>query len=103
MTLPSQPQADPEVNVYCVINCTFFSKKKSKFFGRTYKSEPIKLVETTKGTRSFETSDHHTVYCHTLVDDVSDSTLVVELEIKGSRWLTAQRSTTTTRPCRTRT
>ena len=77
------PSPDPEVHPYCFINATFFSKKKSKFFGRTYKSEPIRLKESTKGSRSYETEMNHNIYCHTQITDNPDSVLVLELEIKG--------------------
>ena len=73
---------DPNVKTYCYLNATFFSKRKGSFFGRTYRSEPLHLVEGGRGARVFETSSPHLFYCLTQVDDVSDSVLVVGLGVK---------------------
>ena len=84
LSLGPQTQSDIQVNVYAFLSATFFSKKKGKFFGRTYKSAPIRLAELNKGGRAFETSNHHTFYCHSQVDDSADSSLILELEVKGT-------------------
>lgn len=83
----NMPEAkDSAVNsmVYAFLSATFFSKKKSKFFGRTYQSEPIQLSESKSAQRSYETSQPHVFYCHTQIDDNADSMLVMELELKGT-------------------
>lgn len=83
----SMPEAkDAAVNsiVYAFVSATFLSKRKAKFFGRTYQSEPIQLTESKSAQRTFETSQPHVFYCHTQVDDNADSMLVMELELKGA-------------------
>lgn len=80
-----QEAKDSTVNsmVYAFLSATFFSKKKAKFFGRTYQSEPIQLSESKSTLRTFETSQPHVFYCHSQIDDNADSMIVMELELKG--------------------
>lgn len=82
ISLGPAKSVDASVKTYCFLNATFFSKRKCSFFGRTYRSEPLPLVEGGRGARVFETSAPHLFYCLTQVDDVSDSVLVIELEVK---------------------
>ena len=71
--------------VFAILNVTFFSKKKGKFFGRTYQSEPIPLTESRGASRTYETdaNSRHFFYCHSQIDDNNDTWMVMELEVKG--------------------
>lgn len=80
-----QLQPNTQSNAYAFISATFFSKTKGKFFGRTYKSGPIRLDDLNKEGRQFQTSGHHTFYCHSQVIESSESALIMELELKGRR------------------
>jgi hypothetical protein len=70
--------------VFAIISATFFSKRKGKFFGRTYQSDPIPLTESRGAARTFETdqTQKHFFYCHSQIDDPSDTWMVIELEVK---------------------
>lgn len=87
LMMPGVRETSVNSLVFAIISATFFSKKKGKFFGRTYQSDPIPLTESRGSggsSRSYETdgSQKHYFYAHSQIDDNSDTWLVLELELK---------------------
>ena len=72
-----------ETRFYAILNATLYSKSKSAFFGRTYKTKPIELEST--GGDTYSTVNFHCMYFYSKLVNPKDAVLVLELEFKGKK------------------
>ena len=65
------------------VSATFYNKTTMKFYGRTYNSEPIPLIQNEQSTLGLETSEPINIYYYSSIDRTNDNIIILEAHLLG--------------------
>ena len=67
------------------VSATFYNKTTMKFYGRTYNSEPIPLIQNqnAQSTVCLETLEPINIYYYSTVDRTNDNIIILEAHLLG--------------------